>query len=244
MGRVPRWLLVLALVGCGRGGFDPLADSGTDAPGDGVAADAPWSLVQTVGVLNSPNVTVARLGAHHLVVVAIQIDGGGQINAITDNLGCNTFVAIPAAHATTMALGDDLQIYYAEDSCPQADTISIATTTGAIHAVVIWEVAGIRTDAPVDIATVLDDRPRTGTPLGPPITTSGAGEFVVSVALVENNVTGVHAGNEFTNDQTTNGNGWAHLADPQAAAGLHQAQWDQMPAGAYCATAVAFRIAP
>jgi hypothetical protein len=244
MARVARWLLVLALVGCGRISIDPLADSGTDAPGDGVVADAPWSLVQTVGVLNSPNVAVARLGAHHLVVVAIQIDGGGQINAITDNLSCNTFVAIPAAHATTMALGDDLQIYYAEDSCPQADTISIATTMGAIHAVVIWEVAGIRIDGPVDTATVLDDRPRTGTPLGPAITTGGAGEFVVSIALVENNVTGTHAGNEFTNDQTTNGNGWAHLADPQAAAGPHQAQWDQMPSGAYCATAVAFRTGP
>lgn len=233
---MPRWLLALALVGCGRIDIDPILD-GSSAPSAG------WQLIQTAGSV-TPNVSVARLGAHHLVVVAIQLDGSGQITGVTDSSGCNTYVAIPAAHATNVALGDDLQIYYAKDSCPQADTISVASTMGPVHAAVIWEVAGIRTDDPMDTAAALDDQPTTSAPFGPALTTGGDGEFVVAAAMVDNNAPRTHAGNEFTNDQTTNGNGWAHLTDPHAPAGVHQAQWDQTPPGAYCATAAAFRAAP
>jgi hypothetical protein len=225
----------MALVGCGRIGLDPITD------GDGGAA-RPWALVQTAGSRSS-NVSVKPLGAHHLVVVAIQISGGGLVTAITDSSNCNTYAAVPAAHATNRTLGDDLQIFYAKDSCPDADAISIAATM-SVHAAVVWEASGIHTGDPLDTAAALNDQPASTTPLGPQIITSMAGEFVVSAAMVENVAARIHAGDEFTNDQTTNGNGWAHLADPMAAAGNHQAQWDQTQSGVYCATAAAFRVGP
>jgi len=90
----------------------------------------------------------------------------------------------------------------------------------------------------------LNDQPATTAPVGPMIMTSTAGEFVVSVAIVENAARRIHAGDEFTNDQTTNGNGWAHLTDPMAAAGTYQAQWDQPQSGVYCAAAAAFAVGP
>ena len=74
-------------------------------------------------------------------------------------------------------------------------------------------------------------------------TTSAAGEFVMASAIVFDTVSGIHPGNEFTNDQVSDGNGWAHLTDPMAPAGVHQAQWDATP-GSYCASAVAFKVGP
>jgi hypothetical protein len=52
----------MALVGCGRIGFDPVGDGDSGALGR-------WALIQTAGVTSS-NVRVAPLGAHHLVAVA------------------------------------------------------------------------------------------------------------------------------------------------------------------------------
>jgi hypothetical protein len=225
----------MALVGCGRIGFDPGGDRDGGAP-------QRWALIQTSGSTSS-NVSVAPLGAHHLVVVAVQISGGGLVTAIIDSGACNVYVAIPASYATDRTLGDGLQIFYAKDSCPEANAIGVATTTG-VAAIVVWEVAGIRTDFPLDTAAVSSDQPASIAPLGPVITTSAAGEFVVSAAMVENIADRIHAGDEFTNDQTINGNGWAHLTDPMAAAGSYQAQWDQPQSGSYCAAAAAFRAGP
>jgi hypothetical protein len=225
----------MALVGCGRIGFDPVGDGDSGGLGR-------WALIQTSGSRSS-SVGVKPLGAHHLVVVAVQLFSDGLVTAIIDSSACNAYIAIPAAHAIDRTLGDSLQIFYAKDSCPEADAISIAATT-AVAATVVWEVSGIRTDDPLDTAAVRNDQPASTAPLGPAITTSTPGEFVVSAAIVENLAASIHAGNEFTNDQMTNGNGWAHLTAPMAAAGDYQAQWDQPRAGAYCAAVAAFRVAP
>ena len=133
-------------------------------------------------------------------------------------------------------------MFYAKNTCPGARAISITAASGITA--VAWEVSAIRTDEPLDSASALDDQPATTTPLGPSIATSTAGEFVVSVAIVTNSVTGVVAGNAFTNDHTANGNAWAHLTDPMAPAGVYQAAWNQPLRGTYCASAAAFKVAP
>lgn len=235
MAGVSRWLLAMALVGCGRIGFEPVGDGDGGGPGR-------WALIQTVGARSS-SLSMAPLGAHHLVVVAVQLSGDGLVSAVIDNSGCNVYVAIPASYATDRALGDAMQIFYAKDSCPEASGIAVAATT-SVFATVVWEVSGIRTDAPLDTAAVLDDQAASTAPLGPRITTRTAGEFVVSAAMVENLAASIHAGNGFTNDQITNGNGWAHLTDPMAAAGSYQAQWDQPQSGAYCAATASFLVGP
>lgn len=61
----------MALVGCGRIGFDPTGD------GDGQGLGR-WALIQTSGSRSS-NVSVEPLGAHHLVVVAVQLSSDGQV---------------------------------------------------------------------------------------------------------------------------------------------------------------------
>jgi hypothetical protein len=251
---VRRCILVLVAVGCGKvasssdGG---IVDSAPDSSVVDASVDAapvgPWTLIQTVTSGNagtgSLTMPVPALGAKHLVVVAAQIENRGLVSTIADSSGCNTYVAVAMASATSVPLNVSLQLWYAKNTCAGATSISIAATE-MVTAASIWEVAGIRTDNPLDTATVLNDQPASGTTVGPMITTSAVGEFVVSVALAQNAITNIHAGNEFVNDHITRGNGWGHLNDPHAAAGVHQAQWDQSPPGVACASAAAFRVGP
>jgi hypothetical protein len=236
---VPRWLLAIGLVGCGHVGFDPVADQDAGASND-VPPAPRWGLVQTVGSGNA-TVTLKPVSPGHLIVVAMEIDSGGSPPAVTDN--CNSYVAVPTATATSSVLQVDLQIFYAYATQPcQVDTIRVAANRD-VCALVAWEVSGITASDPVDAVAVLNDQPRSNAPLAPKITTSADGEFVVASAIVFDTVSGIHPGNEFTNDQVSDGNGWAHLADPMAPAGVHQAQWDAT-LGSYCASAVAFKVGP
>ena len=245
------------LTGCGRISFAPtVGDAGNDNQSELV--DAPigprWTLVQT-SMSTSSTVTIAPSSSRNLIVVAAQIANAGSITSITDNAAddddvnanllneSNTYVAIPAARATNTNPSNVLEIWYAQNARRGATKISIGATAPVLAAVA-WEVSGIRTIDPLDTAGKLDGQPATIAPVGPSITTSTAGEFIVSVAIVANVVTGASAGSEFTNDCLTNGNGWAHLADPGAAAGSHQAQWAQNTSGRYCASAAAFRVSP
>jgi hypothetical protein len=227
---VVRPLLVIALAGCGRIDVDPVPD----------APSTPWALIQTAAT-QSPTLRLEPVGARHLVVIAVQLADPGPVELVDDS-NCNTYIEIAGAHSLNTDQGDELKMFYAKDTCPGARTITL-TTASSITAVA-WEVSAIRTDDPLGSASALSDQPSTTAPRGPIITTSTAGEFVVSVAIVTNTVTSIAAGNEFTNDHTTNGNAWAHLTDPMAPAGAYQAQWNQPMRGTYCASAAAFKIAP
>lgn len=237
-------VLVLVAAGCGRIDFDRTFapggdDGGSDRDSDG-AAPHRWALVQAVGSTTSP-VTIAPSTSGTLIVVAVHATSPATVTAIADDAG-NSYAAIPAAHATNSSPPDDLELWYASDARPGATAITV--TANSLISAVIWEVAGIQAASPLDTATVLDSQAATTTPIGPSITTAGAGELVISVAIVANGISGTHAGNEFTNDLRTRGDGWAHLTDPAAPAGTHQAEWDQGTSGRYCATAAAFLPAP
>jgi hypothetical protein len=243
--------MLISLMGCGRINVDSLvADAQLDSalPEDGSpSVDVPstqgWVLVQTGAVERAASLDVARLGAQSLIVVAMQVGPTGMVTAVTDNSNCNSYTEIPAAYA--FCIESALYIFYAKSSsaCSGATRINLASTANVLAAVA-WEVSGVRSADPVDTALVLTEQPDTTAPRGPRITTSTDGEFVVSVMLVDNRISGIHPGNEFTNDQLVLDNGWAHLTDPMARAGTYQAQWDQPMAGAYCTSAVAFKVAP
>ena len=233
-------LIATALAGCGRVRFEDgrtgrWPDASTSS--DGTAPH--WTLVQTVAG-TAPTLSIASSRAGDLIVVAVQTNTT-PVSAIADDAN-NTYVPIPQAQASEPSPADNLEIWYVASSLASASTISI--TTPSIVATSIWEVAGIRMTNPLDGAAELSAQSATTTPLGPPIVTTAPGDFVVSVAVVANGVSDVIAGNEFTNDHKTRGNGWAHLTDPAAPAGMHQAAWNQGTSGTYCANAAAFFVAP
>ncbi|MBV8757597.1 MAG: hypothetical protein JO257_09990 [Deltaproteobacteria bacterium] len=211
-----------------------------DAPRD--AAVPAWTLVQTASS-TTPNVTVSPTGAGHLIIVAVQFQpgNGGGVQLVTDSAG-GMYTAVPGSSASNAGANLAVQLWYLADS--HAGAMSIAASSATFRGVAIWEVAGMRTTNPIDVAAIRNDGTSSTTPNGAPVTTTAAGDFIVSAAIVANNVTGTVAGNEFTNDALPNGNGFAHLTAPRAPTGLHQARWDQPMAGVYCSSTAAFFVAP
>ncbi len=245
---------------CGAGGVCTTSSSDAagldarqlDAPGsDASSPDAStlpaWRLVQVqsvdAGSGGSPSVAtmLTSTTAGDLLVVGIQTAPGATITNVTDNApaGTSVFSAITGSLASNPTGDGGLEVWYAP-SVKAGATAVTATTSGAIYAVVVWDVATVQ-PATVDAVKELSDQAASTTPVSPSVTTEHAGELVVAIAISAGTVSSIHAGNEFTNDATTTGNGWAHLTSATASAGAHQAVWDSNSA-TYCSTAVAFHV--
>jgi hypothetical protein len=164
---------------------------------------ASWSLIQTAESTGSKTISVAASGTGNLIVVAMEIGSSATVSSITDNAtgGSNTYVQVPGARASYSAGASD--IWYAKNSKVGATTITVTLSSGTPGALVAWQVAGISTTAPLDVAAAANNQPASATPQGPAVTTTNAGDFVVSLAVVTNSITGMAAGNEFTNDKLT-----------------------------------------
>lgn len=222
------------------------APSTSDAPrGVDAAPDAPspaWTLVQTNSA-TTPNVSIAPSGSGNLIIAAVQYQpaNGGGVQLVTDSAG-DLFTAVPGSTAVNTSSNLAVQLWYTPSS--RAGAMQVAANAAAFRSIAVWEVAGMQTTNPIDVVAVRNDAAASALPAGAPVTTTAAGDFIVSAAIVANTITGTVAGNEFTNDGTPNGNGVAHLTAPRAPAGLHQARWEQPMAGAYCAATAAFFVGP
>jgi hypothetical protein len=235
--------VALASAGCGRLHFD--AQPQLDAAADGTcgALGAPWVLEQHHGNESTGvamlSVTVGPTTAGDLIVVAVQAGVPVGSTSVRDSAG-TTYQPVPGAAAVMTARGGDVEIWYAPTATGGATTIT-ATSTTQVTAIVAWELRTART-ATIDTAGQLSDQPATTMPSAPAITTRCDGGLVIAAAVLDTTgVTGLATGTEFTNDETSNGNGWAHITDPSAPAGSHQAIWTSA-LNPYCATAAAFVV--
>ncbi|MGD0632613.1 MAG: choice-of-anchor D domain-containing protein [Terracidiphilus sp.] len=184
-------------------------------------------------------------GSGHLIVVGWQVRGGGNtsaaINSVTDNAG-NTYMEAGAARSIDAVGGAVADFWYAQNSVAGATSLTItSTSTAAIAGAVIWEFSGAAIATPLDQSAVLNSQSSTGAPSGAAVTTTAAGEVVLSLAAVSSNVAGISAGNPFTNDSGLTGNGWAHLIT--SSIGTYSAQWNEIPAGTYASSTVSFLAA-
>jgi len=211
----------------------------TTATADGPGSDAPqtaaWTLIQTKDRSMSSTISFPATGAHHLLVVGIEAET--PVTSVTDNAG-NVYDRIATSRAEVPVPGLGVEMWFVADSVAGATTITAASANG-IDALDLWEVGGLPSPT-VDAVATLDDQPATTSPAGAEITTSSAGEFVVSIVIVKDRVNSIQNGGAFTMDHMTFFNGWAHLTDAMAPAGTYQAQWSST-SGSYCASTVAFR---
>jgi hypothetical protein len=219
----------------------PGIDAGTDpdmlvpdVPPDGVT---PWSLVQTRGSVGV-DVDFTASAAGNTIIVGVETSDNEPVDTLTDNVN-NEYVRVADSRAINDAADNGIELWYVKSSVSGATRIVAGGNN--IHAVVMWEVAGLDKINPLGNVARLSDRPSSTTPLGAPITTTTTGEFVVSIAIVANTVSGLSSSSAFTNDHTTFGNGWAHLTNEQADPGTYQAQWGQPTSAGYCASTAAFR---
>ena len=105
----------------------------------------------------------------------------------------------------------------------------------------IWEFSGAGAISPLAQTAALTNQPPSSTPAGASVTTTTAGEVIVSIAAGSQSITGIDPGNPFAEDSLVRSNGWAHLVT--SAPGAFTAQWVESPSGAYCASTAAFSAA-
>jgi len=135
-----------------------------------------------------------------------------------------------------------VEIWYAQNSIVGATVVTpnfVAAPTSV--EIGVWEVSGVLS-MPLDATNTASGSITLNNTPGPAVTTTQAGDFIISVMMVLNNsLTGSSSGNEFTNDFNTYGNAWAHITSNSSTAGVRQASWyAPSPTGAYCASTVAF----
>ena len=183
--------------------------------------------------------TIPATGAGHLLVVGWT--GASQpsiLKSISDNVG-NSYAEAKGTRAANWHAAVSVNIWYAANSKAGATSLTLTpTSSGAQGAAVIWEFSGVSTTSPLAQAAALSNQPTTTAPAGPSITTDSAGEMIISIAAGSKSITGIYSGNSFTEDSLVRSNGWAHLI--ASSTGAYNAQWDESPSGAYCASAAAF----
>ncbi|MGB6259696.1 MAG: hypothetical protein WBG09_16225 [Candidatus Sulfotelmatobacter sp.] len=187
------------------------------------------------------SLTIPATGTGNLIVVALMFNGGTYVTSVTDDAG-NAYVSADAKAYVGIA---STEIWYAVNSKPGATLVTPTFADSTTHVeITVWEVSGISTSAPDVTNTSSGSLTLNNTP-GPAVITTHAGDFIVSILFaVDTTISGISPGNEFTNDFTTNGNGWAHITSNSVPAGTHQASWfTSTPQGVYCASTVAFRPA-
>ncbi len=244
------FVVLVFAAGCGRIDFDAethAVDGSTDAIGAGDASScaAPagdWVLQQVQG--NSDDmgqstftVMVNATGGGDFMVVAVQGQAPGVATNVYDGAG-SPYVRLDRAAGADTAAGNTVEIWYSPGLGGGANDVSVVFSTVA-YAMVVWEFA-TPYPAVVDTVAQLSNQAATTTPVAPTLTTRCPGEVVVA-AVISQNVSGIASGNEFTNDETSNSEGWAHLADVHAPAGMHTAEWTST-GGSYCSSAAAFIV--
>jgi hypothetical protein len=201
-----------------------------------------WTVVNSASNSGAiSNLTIPATGTGNLIVVALMFNGGTYVTAVTDDAG-NAYVSADARAYVGIA---STEIWYAVNSKPGATVVTPTFADSTTHVeITVWEVSGISTSAPDVTNTSSGSLTLDNTP-GPAVITTHPGDFIVSILfVVDTNISGISMGNEFTNDFTTDGNGWAHITSNSAPAGSHQASWiTSTPQGVYCASTVAFRLA-
>lgn len=203
--------------------------------------------VTSCGPLSLPgnSCTIPATGGGHLLVVGWEIGGGANtsttITGITDNAG-NAYAEAGNVRSVDTAAGSVNDIWYAQNVTAGTTSVTVSPSASVSNAgIVVWEFSGVSQSGALDGSAVLNSQPASATPAGAAVTTTAAGDVLISLVGVASGITGIASGNAFTNDELLKGNGWAHLISTSQ--GTYSAQWNESPAGTYASSTAAFRAA-
>jgi hypothetical protein len=204
------------------------------------AAAPGWAIVNKAsrsGAITS--LTVPSTLSGDTIVVALIFNGTTSVTSVSDNAG-NTYVS---AGARSTVANFAVEIWYASSAASGATIVTPTFAGSPTHLEMTeWEVSGVSAGVP-DATAIASGSVVSSNTAGPPITTSRTGDFIVS-ALFAGAVdfSSISSGNAFTDDFSTNGNGWAHITSNSTAAGTYQPSWYTADTlvGKYCGSTVAF----
>jgi hypothetical protein len=199
-----------------------------------------WNIINKASNTGTPltSLTVPSTGSGHVIVIGLAFNGTTKVTSVSDNAG-NTYVS---ARAHSAKGNMSTEIWYALNSNSGATSVTPAYAGSPTHMeITSWEVSGLAAAAP-DAASISSGLVTVNNTPGPAVTASQTGDFVVSILFANaSSFTSISSGNPFTDDFTTNGNGWAHLTTNTSAAGSYQASWYTATVnGAYTASTAAF----
>ncbi len=215
-----------------------------------IPAYASWAVIQTTSATQNPATSVfsstfpVNTTAGNLIVAFFNTSGS-TITISNADIGGNAFTQVPGAKATSATTGLS-DIWYLQNNPGgiKATTVHYAAAT-AFPAMIVYEVSGIKTSGSLDVAAQVSSQTATTTPLGAAVTTTAVGDFIVANVNVANSITGIHAGNEFTwDDSVKQFTAGSHITSASATAASHQPQWDESPSGAFCGSTASFFITP
>ena len=203
-----------------------------------------WTIVNKASKSAGPpplqSLTIPTTSSGNLIAVALIFNGTTSVASISDNAGNIYFSGGAKATVSNFAT----EIWYAVNSASGATAITPTFVGSPTHVEMTeWEVSGISTSVP-DASSIASGEVVSSNVAGPAVTTKVAGDFILSIMYAGGvSFSGISSGNEFTDDFTTNGRGWAHITSSSATAGTHQASWvtTNALAGRYCSSTVAFR---
>jgi len=235
---------IVVCVGCGRIGFDATTSTGDAMPaGDSPASGGSITIVQALANSTSVSSTlmlaISSTKQGNLLVALAGTTKNQMITSVTDNAG-NTYVSA-GAFSQDVNSGETDYYYCANATGGATQVTAMSDTTNA--AMLFYEIAGARATSPLAQVNALSSRPASLVPQGAPVTTTVAGEVILTNADVMNAVVDLRPGAAFIPDapaMTTDGA--AHLV--AATPGTYMASWDQSFSGTYATSTVAFFPAP
>jgi hypothetical protein len=182
--------------------------------------------------------TIPSTGSGNLLVVGWTGAAGASNLSIADNVG-NRYTEAQGTKATDKSARVSTAIWYAASIKQGTTSVTLTPMPRKSQgAAVIWEFSGAGTTSPLAQTAALSNQPTSSTPAGASVTTTAAGEVIISIAAGSESITGIDPGNPFAEDSLVRSNGWAHLVT--SAPGAYTAQWVENPSGAHCASTAAF----
>lgn len=166
--------------------------------------------------------TITSTGSGHLLGVLIisAFNFNPTISSITDNQS-NLWQEAAGSRSTdtnTNSMGD---IWYSAPAAAGTTALTIKPSSTGTMAVVVYEFSNVNA---LDAVGAASTQAAAASPSGASVTISQSKEAVISLMNPQTSVTGIHSGNNFTNDSLTFSAGWAHLLT--SSTGAKQAQWD------------------
>jgi hypothetical protein len=199
-----------------------------------------WTIVHATSNQGNPltSLTIPSTGGGNAIIVGLVFNETTKVTSLTDNVGNTYFSA--GAHSIKGNLSSE--IWYSENSIAGATVLTPSFAVSPTHVeMTAWEVSGLASGLP-DAKNTSSGLVTTNNTAGAAVTTSQTGDFVVSILFASSSkFSGMTSGNAFTDDFTTNGNGWAHLTSNTAAPGTYQPSWTSTnTGGGYVTSTVAF----
>jgi hypothetical protein len=204
----------------------------------------------TVNHLNLPtsqssaatNTFTTTASTGNFIAVAIAASTADVFTGVTDNKG-NTYVAACPASGPckgTTTPGGQTLMYYAKGATTGVTSVTIALSTfSGVIDVAVYDLAGVDTTAPLDVAAELSAQASTANPSGPGVTATTAGGIVISVMSTTSTATAAAA--PFTFGAMKGGDGTAY--DLNSTAGTFTPSWTTSPAGTWSGFTAAFKAA-